>query len=323
MNDGKMPENMLKRSVLGRIKEINKDVITGAAFGKDCAILNCKEKAGIATGTAIGIEEAEFALYNAANNLLAEGYKAKGFSVSIVAPIELEEQTLKEAMDKLVSIASSMGAQIIGGSTEASSFVNKTIVSITAFGDPLWDRSFSKNNINPGDKIIVTKWIGIEGGAILVRERKEELTQRFGREIVGLLDNYSKWISVEEEALVAINNSAIAMKDVSERGIFGALWELGSASNRGLKVDLKAIPIRQEIIEVCNYLNINPYALKSQGMLIIVAKKSDAIIENLRKLEIPCQIIGEFTDNNDRVVINEEEIRHLDKIKQDEIYKLL
>lgn len=45
-----------------------------------------------------------------------------------------------------------------------------------------------------------------------------------------------------------------AMHDVTEGGIFGALWEMGAASGVGIVADLDKIPIRQETIELCEVL---------------------------------------------------------------------
>lgn len=60
-----------------------------------------------------------------------------------------------------------------------------------------------------------------------------------------------------------------AMHDVTEGGIFGALWEMAEASGVGLCVDLKKIPIRQETIEICEFFNLNPYQLISSGSMLI------------------------------------------------------
>ena len=46
------------------------------------------------------------------------------------------------------------------------------------------------------------------------------------------------------------------MHDVTEGGIFGALWEMAEASGVGLEIDLKKIPIRQETVEVCEFFYI-------------------------------------------------------------------
>ena len=61
------------------------------------------------------------------------------------------------------------------------------------------------------------------------------------------------YISVQSEAAVAVTSGVSAMHDVTEGGIFGALWEMAEASGVGLEIDLKKIPIRQETVEVCEF----------------------------------------------------------------------
>ena len=323
MTDGKVSENILKRSVLKQIKQVNKDVATGAVFGEDCAILNLKEKTGAATASGFGVEGGRIAMIKASNNLSAGGFSASFFQISIILPKETEEEELKKLMKVLAKEASVLDGEIVGGQTEVSRSVNEISVTVTAIGNLFSDCCPNKKNIKPGDSIIASKWVGLEGIGTLVPEKRDVLTDRFGEEFVSRTDKYTEWLSVKEEAVIAAKNGVVAMKDVSENGIFGCLWELGSVAGLGLKADLLLIPIRQEAIEICNYFNINPYELKSSGMLLMVTDEPETLIEKLADKGIPAVKIGEFTDNNDRIIVNDDEERHLDKIKQDEIYKII
>ena len=111
------------------------------------------------------------------------------------------------------------------------------------------------------------------------------------------------------------------MKDVSEHGLFGALYEAAELIGKGVSVNLKDIPVKQEIIELCNFLDINPYEMKSSGMLLMVTDDKDGLLKAFEEAGINAAAIGSVSDNNDKVVINGEEKRFLDKIKQDSIYK--
>ena len=51
------------------------------------------------------------------------------------------------------------------------------------------------------------------------------------------------------------------MRQVGEGGIFAALYRLAKEADTGLVVDLKAMPVRQETIEICEYYKLNPYQL--------------------------------------------------------------
>ena len=116
------------------------------------------------------------------------------------------------------------------------------------------------------------------------------------------------YISVQSEAAVAVTSGVSAMHDVTEGGIFGALWEMAEASGVGLEIDLKKIPIRQETVEVCEFFGVNPYLLISSGCMLMAAQDGNHLV---RELE------------NDRVLLNEDERRFLEPPKTDELYKVI
>ncbi len=59
------------------------------------------------------------------------------------------------------------------------------------------------------------------------------------------------------------------MHDVTEGGIFGALWEMAESSGIGLEIDLKKIPLKQETVEICELFDINPYGLIASGAMLM------------------------------------------------------
>ena len=113
------------------------------------------------------------------------------------------------------------------------------------------------------------------------------------------------------------------MHDISEGGIFGALWEIAESTSVGLHIDLKKIPIRQETVEVCEFCNVTPYELLSGGSLIMITEDGENLIEELRKENISANIIGKITDSHDRILMNDDEKRYLDKPKPDEIHRIV
>ena len=112
------------------------------------------------------------------------------------------------------------------------------------------------------------------------------------------------------------------MHDVSEGGIYGALWELGECYRVGLEIDLKKIPIRQETVEVCEFFHLNPYKLLSTGSVLIVSKDGDFIVSEIGKAGGTASVIGKVTGGNDRVLFCEEEKRFLEMTQTDELYQM-
>ena len=112
------------------------------------------------------------------------------------------------------------------------------------------------------------------------------------------------------------------MHDVSQGGVFGALWEMSERAGVGLHVELKKIPVRQETIEICNYFDINPYQMYGQGALLFGTDRGEALVTELRAKRIPAAVIGRTTQGNDRVIRNGGEIRFLDRPAQDALWGL-
>lgn len=111
------------------------------------------------------------------------------------------------------------------------------------------------------------------------------------------------------------------MHDVTEGGVYGALWEMASASDLGVEVELRKIPIRQETVEICEFFDLNPYQLISSGCMLIGTKKGNALVAALEKEGIPAAVIGRAIRGNDKVVLYDEERKYLEPPKSDELYK--
>lgn len=229
---------------------------------------------------------------------------------------------LKEIMESLTNLAQQHKVEIIGGHTEVSAVVNQPLVSVTGVGKVKKDRLITTGGLKPGDDIVVTKYIGIEGSSIIAHEREERLREQFSEDFIERVKSFGDMLSVLPEGRIAAELSASAMHDVTEGGIFGALWEMAAASGVGLEIDLKAIPIRQETVEICEVFDINPYMLISSGSMLIGTSRGTRLVSELEKAGVPAVVVGHATVGNDRVIINGDEKRFLEPPKVDELYKI-
>ena len=115
--------------------------------------------------------------------------------------------------------------------------------------------------------------------------------------------------------------TVLGLTAVLSGGVFAALWEMAEGAGVGLTIDMKKLPLRQETVEVCEFCNVNPYELRSGGSLIIASPEGTAVVEALAAEGIPAVIVGRFTDSNERLILNEDEVRYMDRPQRDEIYK--
>ena len=322
---GKISESILKRSVLKQIKTKRNEILIGAGIGEDCAILSLKEDEVVVlstdpiTGTTKDI--GELSIHVTINDIASSGAEPIGVLLTILLPPESEEATLKEIMISAQKACTNLGIQIAGGHTEVTDAVNQPIITVTGIGKVKRSACLKTANAKPGQDIVVSKYIGLEGTSILAKSYPE-LLEKFPQTFIRNAAALDRCLSVVPEAVVAVKTGVSAMHDITEGGIFGALWEMAEGSRVGLEVDLKKIPIRQETVEICNYFDLNPYLLMSSGSMLMVTDKGPELVKNLIKENIQAAIIGKITSGNDRVIWNDDEKRFLEPPKSDELYKV-
>ena len=128
---------------------------------------------------------------------------------------------------------------------------------------------------------------------------------------------------MEKSSAIAIDCGAVSMHNISDGGVFSAIWELASSCNMGISVNIPDIPVWQQVIEVAEVLDINPYLLEGSGAMLIVCHKGEEIVDKMIDNGIPAAVIGTMTKGNDRIAINRDETRYLEPPRGDELYKFI
>jgi len=323
LKPGKISENVLKRSVLKYLDQNQTEIARGAGIGNDCALFAFSQGAATATCSLSvkGKEKVRHAVFAAVNNLAASGQQAKYILLTITLPERAREIKLQEIMEEVAQICREYNMQIIGGHTEVSTNVTDIIVTATALSGEHKQMQMPANIT--GYDIVLAGYIGTEAAGLVTLQKEEELSERFPKWLLEDVKDYKSHVSAEPAAQTATEHGAVLMHDVGEGGVFAALWELGQRAGCGLTIDIKKIPMRQSVVEICNHYDLNPYELLSQGCLLIVTKDGEALAEKLIEADIPAAVIGTMTDTNDRIIQNGEEIRYMDLPKPDQIRKLL
>jgi hydrogenase maturation factor len=322
MNPGKISENVLVRSILKNIRK-DKNIDKGAAVGNDCAFFNGKT---VSTGYVANetmpekgkVTAAGHAIQRAVNNMVAAGGKAEAVTLSISLPENYREIKLKELMTDAARHAEKSGIAIVGGHTETVKGIECPIITATLVGSPI--EGYREAKARPGQAIVMTKWMAMSGSALLAREKRDILKTKLPLFLLDDTEELERFYSVEEEAAVAVKLDVTTMHDIADGGVFAGLWQLAEKNGVGIEVDLKSIPVRQETIEVCEFFDINPYKLRSDGSLLIVTDKPEELIKELTAKDIAATLIGRVTDGHDKVIVaSEEEHRFLEQPRQDEI----
>ena len=261
-----------------------------------------------------------YALASVVNALAADGVESPAVQVRIIIPayafksrMHTMEKIIKKMCDERKIILQDM-------KSERSVVITQSMVVVTGSGCVKQD--VKEEDSLAGQDVVLTKFIGMEGMLRILGEKGEELKSRFSLSFLKQMEDYKNDIFALEEIACAKIYGVNQIYQMGEGGVFAALWNLAKETGCGLEIDLKAIPVLQETIEVCEFFRLNPYQLTSTGALLIVTGDGEGLVEKLSQMEIPAAVIGKLTDNNDKILKNGEEIRYIDRPAPDELLKI-
>jgi hydrogenase maturation factor len=265
-----------------------------------------------------------------ANDIATTGATPKWFLLTALLPGENTTVSLVEKISNQVFQAcSNLGISLIGGHTEITYGIDRPILAGTMIGEVPRENLITPKGACPGNRILLTKGVPIEGTAILAREFPERLIGMCSEDEIRVATDYlfTPGISVVRDAQIAIQaGSVTAMHDPTEGGLAGALWELAQACGHTLEIDPKAVLISPLSKKICQAFEIDPMMTIASGALLLTCSPESAqpICQSLQAEGIPCADIGTVLDGDPTVQRKKSGgTLPLRRPKRDEIARLL
>lgn len=174
-------------------------------------------------------------------------------------------------------------------------------------------------------ELIITGWIGHAGVREVLHMEEDRIKERFSpmfvRRLKGELPvreaderTAGEKRTLIEEILKEDGAVAGSFREVTEGGIWNALWNLAEALHCGLRADIDAMPLKQETIEICEMYGLHPYYLTSgEDVILAAVNNGSRTIDRLKEQKIAAVRIGYTTDDKDRILVQGESIRYLDR----------
>ncbi len=324
MKEGKLSSEMLRSIIFSNIKSFNKDIMVRPEIGEDCAVIDFGEYVCVlSTDPITGAENGAGALavHISCNDIASSGIKPIALMITIMVPPTYNEDGIEKIMREACQAAEELQVDIIGGHTEVTSAVNRPVISTTAIGKLLKSKLVKTSGARVGDDVIMTKWAGLEGTAIIAADREAELREYFSKEELELAKSLARNISVVKEGVLAGEFGVNSMHDVTEGGILGAAWEIAESAGLGIEVYLDSIPIKIITEMLSKHYGINPYRLISSGCMVIITDKGNELVKLLADNGVEAQIIGKMTEAG-RTVLHKGKSSELLPPDVDELFKI-
>ncbi len=279
---GKLPLGLLD-DLLGRIRTDDPRLLVGPRLGEDAAVIDFGDTCLVAKTDPITFATDEigyYAIHVSANDVATMGATPRWFLPTLLLPEgATDTQTVRSIFTSIQNAADEAGITICGGHTEITAGLDRPIVVGQMLGEVARDRIIRSDGLREGDRILLTKGLGIEGTAVIARELGDELDARgLDPDLIERATHYLRdpGISVLAEAR-AVSDALTphAMHDPTEGGVATALRELASASNVGLAVYADALFLPPETETICTTMKIDPLGLISSGALLVGVDPSD------------------------------------------------
>ena len=323
---GKIPPQILERLVLNPVthtKVHRADIVVRPKTGEDCSAMDpggemCVFSTDPITGATRDV--GYLAVHVNCNDVFSAGAEPVGILMTVLLPPQSEESMLEELMAGTLQAAAELGIEVLGGHTEVTDAVTKPVISATVIGKTKDRKMVCTGGAEIGQDVIMTKWAGLEGTAILAQEYETILSQRIPKDLLQKAKEMKGFLSVGTESCIAMEHGATAMHDATEGGILGAVWELAECSEKGVTVYADQIPIQDVTKMVCQEAQIEPLQLISSGTMVIAAYDGAALVDKLQAAGVAAAVIGKITQK-EKIIIQNGTSKPLEQPKGDALYQ--
>ena len=332
MKAGKLPLDLLSK-LLNDIPQNDPRVVVGPKAGEDAALIDFGDHYLVAKTDPITFATDLIGWYVVqvnANDLAVMGATPKWLMATLLLPEGTDADQVQRTFRQLGDACTELGITLVGGHTEITYDLPRPLAIGAMLGEVEKGHEVLTSRATPGDLIVLTKGIAIEGCSILARESAEDLRKAgVGQQVIDRAADllFSPGISVVKDARIALEAADVhAMHDPTEGGLATGLLELATAARVGLTVDLDRIPVLPECSAFCKALGLDPLGLIGSGALLATVPPNDVsgLVEALVVGGIEISEIGVVTPPEDGLKLRVgSEVRDLPVFERDELARWL
>ena len=332
MQAGKLPLELLSE-LLEKVQINDPRVVLGPRVGEDAALIDFGDRYLVVKTDPITFATDLIGWYLVqvnANDLAVMGATPHWLMATLLLPEGTAPAVVRSIFAQLTEACDHLGITLIGGHTEITLDLPRPVAVGAMLGEVPKERVVLTSGARPGDAIVLTKGIAIEGTALLAREASQALrTAGVCQDAIdrakGLL--FSPGISVVREATVACDTVDVhAMHDPTEGGLATGLLEMAKAAKVGLDIEAERVPVLPECRIFCGALGLDPLGLIASGSLLATVSPEDVgpLSQALAREGVVAQEIGRVTPQEEGLHLKTRDgVRELPTFERDELARFL
>ena len=245
------------------------------------------------------------------NDLAMCGARPLYLAAAFILEEGLAADDLRRVVESMRDAASEAGVLLVTGDTKVVNRGKGDQMFITTTGLGVIDRpvDISADRARPGDKIILSGFIGDHGMAIM--------SQRENLEFEGAIESDCAPLHGLVNAMLEVTGSdgsstIHCLRDPTRGGVATTLNEIAGRSQVGMLLQESDIPVRETVRGACEVLGLDPLYVANEGKLvaIVAADTADEIVQHMRRHPLGAEavVIGEVVADHAGMVLMKTEI---------------
>jgi hydrogenase expression/formation protein HypE len=240
------------------------------------------------------------------NDLAMSGARPLYLSAAFILEEGLPTDDLRRVVASMNAAARAAGVELVTGDTKVVNRGKGDKIFITTTGIGVIERpvNISADRARPGDKIILSGYIGDHGMAIL--------SQRENLEFEGVIESDTAALHGLVAAMMEVTDELHCLRDPTRGGVATVLNEIATRSQAGMYLNEPDILVRETVRGACEILGLDPLYVANEGKLIgiVAADVGDAVLQRMRQhpLGRDARIIGEVVADHPGMVLMKTEI---------------
>ncbi|KAB2951241.1 MAG: hydrogenase expression/formation protein HypE [Rhizobiaceae bacterium] len=222
----------------------------------------------------------KLAVCGTVNDLVVGGARPLWLSAAFVIEEGCEIELLRRIVATMAVEAEKAGVRIVTGDTKVVERGKGDGVYITTSGIGVIPHGVDLGaaRIRPGDVVIVNGVLGDHGASILAARGDLVLSTDLQSDCAAL--------GHLMQAAIAAAPGIAAARDCTRGGLASALNEMASEAGLAIEIDEARLPLRPEVVGVCEILGLDPLYLANEGRLVLFCPEdqSGAALAAMRAL---------------------------------------
>lgn len=241
------------------------------------------------------------AVHGTINDVAMGGARPLYLSAGFIIEEGFAFADLKRIADSMAAASRAAGVPIVTGDTKVveRGKADGVFITTTGVGIAPRDLVLSAEQARPGDKVLLSGFIGDHGVAVMSQRQNLAFETSIQSDSAALHELVAAMVAAAPQGLRV-------MRDPTRGGLAATLNELAQQSAVGFRLDEDAVPVRPEVAAACELLGLDPLYVANEGKLVAVAapEAADTLLAAMRAhpLGRDAAIIGEVIEDDHHFV---------------------